>query len=246
MLKFPGGTVSQKDAAWFAREPGNDPAVVRLIVIPPAGSGTTFSEEWQEKIPGWIDLIAVRLPGREKRIAELPYTEIGPLAHDLAEAIMARIAPPYAILGHCLGALIAFEVTRLLITMHSDPPRRLIVSGQSAPQVHGPLAGMSEWTLERLIDWLMRVLDPSIRADLRVVESFDYQPGPKLDVPISVLAGEDDPDTSLPTLLAWRELTSAPTELHTFPGAANFAGANLAELASVVSDDLRRGGNRRA
>ena len=55
-----------------------------------------------------------RLPGRETRLDERPIDSMDHLISALADAIAPYLDKPFALLGHSMGAAIAFELARAL------------------------------------------------------------------------------------------------------------------------------------
>ena len=55
---------------------------------------------------------ASSLPGRERRIAEPPFTALEPLVASAVDAIAPLAGRPFALFGHSMGALVAFETAR--------------------------------------------------------------------------------------------------------------------------------------
>jgi len=192
-------------------------------------------------------VLPVQPPGRESRLREAPYERMGPLVAELA-AIMLGVAGarPYAIYGHSLGALVAFEALREIRRRGGPEPVHLFVSGCVAPQCtysDGPaiataplptlvqklrqLGGTPEWLLsDRTV---LEMILPAIRADLSVKESYEYRPEQPLDVPVTVLASTADPQAPHELQDRWREQTTAPFRLHTL------AGGHFAVFEQVTS-----------
>jgi len=75
----------------------------------------------------------VHLPGRESRSTEPAFTGMGPLIEALANEMEPFLARPYALLGHSMGAGIAWELTRELRRRGLPLPRALVVSSARAP-----------------------------------------------------------------------------------------------------------------
>ncbi|MFD0850907.1 phosphopantetheine-binding protein, partial [Actinomadura adrarensis] len=55
-----------------------------LYVIPAAGVGPSAFRDWAREVPEGLDVVVVHTPGRENRLGEAPYTEVGPLADRIA------------------------------------------------------------------------------------------------------------------------------------------------------------------
>ncbi|CCH31886.1 Thioesterase [Saccharothrix espanaensis DSM 44229] len=195
----------------------------------------------------------VVLPGRETRLRETPLTTVADIATPLAEAIKAHADRPYALFGHSMGSVVAYEVARRLTTA-PRPPLRLFVSGRRAPHLparRAPLHPLRQdefvhavakmgGTPRELLDQhdLMRMFLPGLRADFTVNETYAPLPGPVLDCPVSALTGDTDPEVTVPEVRAWADATVGPFSLRVFPG-GHFYHSDLPDaLADAFRTDL--------
>lgn len=232
-------------------------ATTRLFCLPHGGAGASVYQPWAGLLPAEIDMVPVRLPGREARYAEPLARSATELVASLAPPLLARAGDRYALFGHSLGGLLAYELARAG-TNAAHPPVHLVVSGCPAPQLlpgHGrptvhtlsdedllahvrTLADSTESALD--LPELARALIPVLRADYEMYETYRHENGDPLPVPITVLAGTDDPEVTVAELVAWQELTTHKSEVHTFAGGHLYLMAcpNLAidaVLAAVLS-----------
>jgi surfactin synthase thioesterase subunit len=217
---------------WIVRSPAPN-AASRLVCFPYAGGGPAAFRPWAAEPPGGIEVCCVHLPGRESRLAEEPLRRFGPAVAAVVEALDA-VEPPFSFFGHSLGALIAFEVTRALAARGLAGPTHLVVAGCHAPHLPTrrpwlhPLAdteflerirglgGTPPEVLEN--DELMSLLLPALRVDFELYETYRYEGGESLSIPILALAGSDDPTTAPGAVAVWAEHTAAPFAFRVVPG----------------------------
>jgi len=243
-------TLARPGSVCFQPRPG---AAVRLVCIPHAGAGATVFRPWSARLSPWIELVAVRLPGREGRWDQLPDD-----LHALAATVMAELGElltaPYAVFGHSMGALIAFEMAHIARSRGLRAPVHLFVSGRAAPQLHRPSQPSRDLSLPRLAAELRRregtpelvLREPALVAtygrilvdDLALCASYECAKRDRLPVPLSVLAGADDPETSPDALRAWRDQTSGPCRFHTFPGGHFFPASSRPAVLATIQADL--------
>jgi len=139
-------------ADWFVSRGGVAAPAARIFCFPHAGGSPRAFLGWQDGLGGEAEILAVCRPGREHRAAE-PAPSIGALIAGAAAAIAAVTQVdnrPYYLFGHSLGALVAFEVCRLLAgtvtpehgaagqvrpAERGAAPRHLVASGCSAPSL---------------------------------------------------------------------------------------------------------------
>jgi surfactin synthase thioesterase subunit len=220
------------DTPWLVRSTPRPSARVRLFCFPHAGGGTAQYSAWSRSLGPGVEVWAARLPGRESRLREQPLRRLAPLADGLFLALRPFLDRPFGLFGHSLGGLLAFEVARRLQAGGSLLPRHLFVAGRAAPQlpVSEPLlhALPEERFLEQLRrrsggvpaePELLRLLRPALRADVELLDTYAFEPGARLECPITAFWGMEDRSTSRDELSAWREQTSAGFELVALPGA---------------------------
>jgi medium-chain acyl-[acyl-carrier-protein] hydrolase len=207
---------------------------LRLFCFPYAGAGALIFRNWSDGMPADVEVCPVQLPGHGTRLIERPFTRLTPLIEALAPALAPLLDRPFAFFGHSLGALIGFELARLIRRQYRVHPFRVFVSGGRAPQIPhldrsihalpdkeflAELRRLSG-TPSDLLDHkeLMEVMLPILRADFAMYETYLYSAEPPLDCPISAFGGLQDRRVSISDLEAWRTQTSATFSLRMFPG----------------------------
>lgn len=246
-----------RDNAWiFAPQPDPD-AVLRLFCFPYAGGGASIFHDWPHMLPPEVELCALQLPGRESRRLEAPYTELPHLVEDISIALQPYLQKPFAFFGHSMGALISFELTRLLRRNGGPLPKTLFISGHQAPNLPPPermlpaqqssdkefiamlrrLNGTPEEVLQHAE--LMNLLLPTLRADFLLCERYVYHAEPPLSCPINVFGGMRDTITK-DELNAWKNQTEGDFSCHLFPGGHFFLHSSREVLLHQVSQDLKK------
>jgi medium-chain acyl-[acyl-carrier-protein] hydrolase len=224
-------------------------AVDQLFVIPHAGGAASYYRQWSEWLPNTSKLVPLDLPGHGTRMREPLITEWPGLVADLAGLVQARIAGTYTLAGHSLGALLAYEVTRIM-QARGTPPSLLLVTGRN-----GPTAGLSHRPIHQLPNAefldaverlggtpgtvlqqpeLMRMYLPLLRADLRLAETYTRKPGPLLTSPVAAFAGRQDRLTDDRGLIAWNRETTGNFELTLVEG-GHFLHQHPGFIAAVWS-----------
>jgi surfactin synthase thioesterase subunit len=227
---------------WFPANPEAPNGSLRLFCIPHAGAGASIYRTWAEQMPRSILVSPVQLPGREDRFAEAPRTAIAEIADELTGAFAARLNGPYALFGHSMGALIAFEVARRMRRKGLPMPAGLVLAAHQAP--HLPLArkpishlpdaqflnelramgGMPEevFAYPELVDFVL----PALRADFKACDEYVAAEEPPLDIPLAILGGWKDRYAPRHLLERWREQSLKPSTLQMFPGGHFFPNEN--------------------
>ncbi len=223
----------------------------RLFCMPYAGSGVAPYRLWFKALPEDVEVLAVQLPGRESRIFESPLTSIADMVAAIAPVVDAATDLPYAIFGHSMGALLAFELAAALEVRGSRPPSHLFVSAHRAPNQENPdspMHGLPEpaflETMQRRYaaipdeiraePELLALLLPTLRADLTAVETYEYTPGRVVRCPVSVYGGADDKHPRPDQLPGWMHVTGQLPRVQLYPGGHFY----LHTQSSVLLADL--------
>ncbi len=243
--------------AWVAGRKSKPHARLRLYCLPYAGGSASIFRTWPESFPADIDVWPIQYPGRESRLREPPLKDLRTLVHALGQALMPVQDLPYALFGHSMGGLIAFELARWLAE-RSTGPAHLFVSGARAPHSPGPdrpihalpdaqfiealrrLHGTPEPVLRSAV--LMELFLPILRADFEAVETYRYMPGLPLSCPISAFGGRDDRRVSQQDLVAWEQQTRTHFQWRLLPGDHFFVRGAPQPLLQAIAQDLSAGG----
>jgi medium-chain acyl-[acyl-carrier-protein] hydrolase len=227
---------------------------IRLFCFPYAGGGASVFHSWSRELPAAIEAHPVRLPGREARWIDPPFTRLSALVEHLANELEPHLGAPYAFFGHSMGALIAFELARELRRRTGAVPSHLLVSGARAPQRPDPFRSahqLPDLELVQKLRWLegtpdevlandelMQLVLPAVRADFAMCDAHVHVPGPPLDCPISAYGGARDRRIGFSDLAAWRFQTREAFTLQLFPGNHFFLHTARTALLTAVARDL--------
>jgi surfactin synthase thioesterase subunit len=207
-------------------------ASLTLVCLPCAGASASMYLRWRRHLPPSIRLLTLELPGRGSRIAEKPLTSYTDLVSLLASEL-AAVQGPYALLGHSMGALLAYGVCRELAASKRPLPRILLASACAAPSMRDPDRFAGQYDDASLIadlkrqggtpdavfaePELLRMTLDVLAADYQVCHHFSYSKHPPFEFPIHVFAGRSDA-ISEAQLQAWRLETRAGFMLNWFDG----------------------------
>ncbi|HLI09343.1 MAG TPA: alpha/beta fold hydrolase [Ktedonobacteraceae bacterium] len=239
-------------------------ARLRLFCFSYAGGSAAVFRNWPHFLPAAVEVQPIELPGHGRRIKEAPIDNITALVEELASTIPLR-ALPFAFFGHSMGALVSFELTRLLRRQRHPLPECLFVSAYRVPHLPArrsqARASLSDRELIGHLEELggtpkevlrnpelMRLLLPALRADFQLCDTYTYVTEPPLPCPIVAFGGLQDPIVSQQELRAWQEQTLASFALHMLPGDHFFLNSIqplflavlhrvLAELFDLSQDD---------
>jgi surfactin synthase thioesterase subunit len=209
----------------FVRKNDRPNARIRLFCFTYAASSAQIFHRWNDYAPEWLDISGFKLPGHGARLAEIPLDSQDAAALEIANTLEPLLDRPCTLVGHCLGAALAYEATRILLGRGKAQPVRLFSSGARCPHLGIPIADVESMEDDEFIEHMhaayaapieflrhpeMRPLFlPMVRADARMTQNYRYTPGPPVSYPITAVAEETDPDVQMDHLEGWRQHTEA-------------------------------------
>jgi surfactin synthase thioesterase subunit len=241
---------------WVRRFHQCPDAAVRLICFPHAGGSATYYFPLSQSLSPAIEVMAVQYPGRQDRRREPFIENIADLADKVAQALVCLAGRPFALFGHSMGAILAFEVAQRLRSLGAPPPLRLFASGRRAPS-RRRAGGVHRLDDASLVDELRRVggtdprfltdpevlaaILPATRNDYKAIETYVWSHCPPLDCPITALIGDSDPQTTVEEASAWAEHATADFTLLVFRGAHFYLDTCKDEVVSAILGGLGAG-----
>ncbi|ATW50967.1 thioesterase II family protein [Streptomyces peucetius] len=240
------------DSIWLRRYATQDPPRMRLVCLPHAGGSASFFHSWGHAFGSDVEVLAVRYPGRQERIAEELFTEMEPLADAVTEALLPVSDTPLALFGHSMGASLGYEVA-LRLQQHGTSPAVLMVSCRKAPHLLTPrtvpLGDDAELVAEvkrlggtdtALLDDpdLRELILPAVRADFSIVSAYPARPGEPLDCPVVGYVGDSDPDVDIEGVRGWDLVAPKGFDLKVLPGGHFYLMDRRDELVADIRTRL--------
>ncbi|MFF3292024.1 thioesterase II family protein [Streptomyces sp. NPDC003023] len=228
---------------------------LRLFVFHHAGGSHLLYRDWPGRFPAGWDVRLVDAPGRGL-LSDRPAIGdadrlVDHFLHELGPGLQGR----YALFGHSMGALVAYELTRRLLDLGRRPPLWLGLSARGTPLPQGENSGrhlLSDAGLRRELaamggtpaavledPELWELFAPAVRGDLRLVETWCPAPeaGP-LPVPLSVFGGTRDTVAPPGRLAGWTERSTRFVGLRLFDGGHFYFQDDPSALTGQIADDI--------
>ncbi|GAA4241863.1 alpha/beta fold hydrolase [Actinomadura meridiana] len=234
--------------SWFRCADPRPGAPTRLVCLPHAGGSAVFYRTWAKEISPAVEVHAVQYPGRADRMGDALVTDAGSLAHQIVDAMAPLVDRPVALFGHSMGAVLAYEVARLL-QARGDAPVHLFASGARPPHDRGDdrvherdddgvvaeLTKLGGTDADALRDPELRELVlPYVRNDFALIETYAHRDGTRLDVPVTTIIGDADPHVNEAQAARWAEVTDGPFALTVLPGGHFYLADRRADVIAEI------------
>ncbi|HWF74189.1 MAG TPA: alpha/beta fold hydrolase [Solirubrobacteraceae bacterium] len=208
-------------------------AELRLVCFPHAGGSAVFYRSWARAFPRSVEVISVQYPGRMERVMEPALDNVDALADAVAAAVLREVQAPFALFGHSMGAMVAFETALRLERCPGPSPLGLFLSGRKGPSRHRPgirhtasadalfaylrvLGGTDAAVFDQPA--LQPVLLPLLRGDFKCSETWQPNLEARVRCELLALVGDDDPEVTVEEASAWREATNGAFDLRVYSG----------------------------
>jgi len=239
---------------WFRRIQSTTPSI-RLFCFPYAGGSARMFREWPEWCEPEVEVVAVELPGRGFHSRTPAVEQMETMVERLLLALDPLLDTPFALFGHSMGALIAFELSRALKQNGRPDPLHLFVSGMRAPHLRGEyqihslpdrelieaLRALNGTSSEVIGDQsLLEIFLPLLRSDLRLAETYRYTPGPPVQHPITVFSGTEDITAPLERQQEWQRHTAGGCTVRVLEGDHFFIQQHAHLMAASILKSLGR------
>jgi surfactin synthase thioesterase subunit len=218
-----------------------------VIIFPHAGGAATFYHPLATRLNRDVDVRIVQYPGRQDRRCEPIPTSIDAYVQEIYAGIAGALPEENVFFGHSMGGIIAYEVCALMHTKRdANAPSQLMISGRRPPQptnaAMSDLPTMTERDMRKLGGVDTRLLaDPDFLAEILRVVNADYHAlhryspsGTCLPIPISVFAGDSDPNIEIGALKGWAALTAMGMVIRTFAGGHFYMLEHPADTAAEI------------
>jgi len=225
---------------------------MNLLCIPYAGGNRYSFSRLLKYFPDHYNIVVLEFPGRGERTEEALLTNTSDLVEDAYRQALPFMDRPYAIYGHSLGGLIGFLLARRIVANKLPAPLHLFVTGTTGPS-HRENKIISRMPKQEFIDQmrrykgmpdeilnnseLMSYFEPILRSDFQASETYEYEKGGTLDIPISVAIGTED-DLDPEGVEAWSQESTGPVDIYRYPGNHFFIFDHAESITKLMAAKL--------
>ena len=224
----------------------------RLLCVPFAGGGPAAYRQWAATLPPDVEVVAVQLPGRSPAWRGPVPSSISEIVDILRPEVEAATDLPFALFGHSLGALVAFELAVALEAQPATAPSHLFVSGRTSPtrvRVGAPINDLPDDVFLDALNTrfggvpdairaepdLLALLLPALRADVRAFETYAPLTDRKVGCPVHVYGGLTDVHPRPSELASWQDVAEQEITVRVFPGDHFYLNGSRAALTADIA-----------
>lgn len=232
-------------------------SAIKLFCIPYSGGSATAYIKWKTFLSDDIVIYPVEIAGHGKRMKEPLYNEFDEAIEDIAYIIAKNLEPDdkYAILGHSMGSLLAFETYYKLVEMGIQTPCHMFFTGRKAPQNQSSkteyyllpdneflnivyyYGGTTKEVMRN--KELAEVFLPILRADFKLAETYIHEDKlEKIKCDITVVNGNSDRSVCEMDMNEWRYYAGSVCDVIAVPGDHFFLMNNCTYMTNIINKAL--------
>jgi len=230
---------------------------IKLFCIPYSGGSSSVYYKWKRLLNDYITLIPLELAGRGRRMREPFYESVSQACEDISNMILAQLQPnePYAIFGHSMGALLAYETYYCLKAKGVHEPEHILFSGRKAPHDEAEKSEYYKLPEDEFLDVvfnyggntreilqnreLLDLFVPILRADFKIAEIYEYAAHEeKIQCNMTVVNGTSDLSISRSDINMWSELAGKDCDYRWLGGGHFFITDNCARTVDLINEVL--------
>jgi len=227
-----------------------------LFCLPYAGGSARIYAKWRKFLNSSVELFPIELAGRGKRFNEPFYSTMDEAIHDIYSQIKDKLNHPFAIYGHSMGSLLAYELSYKIQQTNGLSPLHIFFSGGKPPhcrtvkkEIHkltdsdfkNEIKRMGGTPNELLAEKeLFEIFMPILRADFRLIETYRYikKSDSKLNSKVTVLNGKED-EISDNELLGWQQYTKQSCNIVNFEGGHFFINDHAESIVDLINNVVK-------
>ncbi|EMY6536364.1 thioesterase [Salmonella enterica] len=232
----------------------NTDDIIQLFCFPYAGASASIFKSWQSFLPSHIEVVGIQYPGHGSRISEKPYSSSNDIVNEMLNNIFNFQKKPFALFGHSMGAMIAFDLAKRIVTSLKQKPIHLFISGLAPPQLRKINNFNKTRTNNELINLmeqlggthseilsnkeLMGLILPALRSDFQIADNWFVEDVFDLSIPLTILGGDADNEVPEESLTYWSAYTTKKTTIKIYSGDHFFINTNKYQILNDISTQL--------
>jgi len=228
---------------------------IKLFCLPYAGGASSIYNDWETKLSKNIELCPISLAGRGSRFTEKPYLNLEEAVNDVFSIVKNDLSEfDYAIFGHSMGALLAYELIQKIQTKDKKLPLHVFFSGRKPvhiPKTEKFYRDMTVLEFEEAVlslgvtpteifknPELKAIFSPLLLSDFTIAETFVDRPTiVPLPCNITALIGQDE-EITREEAEQWKFHTTKKCDIHYIKGGHFFLLDQQQAVIDIINDNL--------
>lgn len=224
----------------------------KLVCFHAAGGGASSFAALRRALPAPIELTTITLPGRDARAGESRIVDVDTCVRRLGDELRDTLSRPHIMLGHSLGAVIAYSIVRERLSALLPLPEAMVVAACRPPHLSFTVTEIERLGDSELAEELVRhgglpakvLVNPEwvrpvvavIRDDLRIQSSYGQRELRPLACPLHIFGGRDDELVPPEMMAQWSRYSTASQPLRLFDGGHFLFRRPPRDLVSAIVD----------
>lgn len=229
----------------------------KLFCIPYSGGSATSFLRWGKFFPDNIKLCPVELAGRGTRFCEPLYNKLCDAVYDVTATIIQQTERigDYAIYGHSMGCLIAFETYYKLKEKGCRLPTHMFFSGREAPQTIEKKTDYYKLPDDKFLEVVCKygnntedilkdkemfdLFTKILRADFKITETYKHViKKDKISCDITVINGSADQSVAEYDMNDWKFYAGKRCDIKSVAGDHFFLLENSESVCNIINSAL--------
>ena len=226
-----------------------------LFCLHHAGGNAAVFRTWQAQAPDNVIICRIQLPGHGTRMQEPLLTHMSDVLDGLVQTIRPWLGHAFALFGHSFGGTVAAELTLRLQAENLPLPTCLFLSASEPSHrvwtrpCHNLPSAMFREYLFRLggtprevleEEELMNLIEPVIRADYAILETWAPKPVRSFRVPVMAFAGNEDRIVPCDIVRQWEDFSTHSFNMKVLPGNHFYIHSEEKRLLSYIFEILEK------
>lgn len=230
----------------------------RLFCFPFAGGAASTYRLWPRTLPEDVDVVFIQFPGRNPADKRPPLTSIVDMAASALPLIESQADLPYALFGHSMGSVVAYEVAAELEKRAAAggtvrTPSHLYVSARRAPDESGASGSIRDLPDDQFLTAinksyggvpevalrepeLMALFLPILRADVVAFETYRQLSDHRIRCGVSAFGGTGDANATAADLAGWSRVTERPAPVEMLTGDHFYINDQAAAVTRKIAE----------
>ncbi len=230
---------------------------MKLVCLPFAGGNAQSYAQWKDLLGKEIEIVTIEYAGRGTRFCENLTDSCESTLEDIYPQMIKHIEQEYALLGHSMGAIYAYELVKLIERDKRRKPVKIIVSGTDAPYVqdrkllHNKTQKEFMKELHDLGSMPNEIMDdselsdlfyPILHNDIRNLELYRLKHKnseiDRINSSLTVIYGTEDDEFDRQRAAEWQKYSTLPNTIHEFEGGHFFIFERKEEVCNFLRKKL--------